>query len=152
MKLKLAYFFILLSAFLLVDTACTNVQVDLTNPELVVQKFLEGQATNNRKVVNALLTDDLQKRFKEQKLYLNEREGIGKGTLVESKTLLAWDEEDKKVYQLNYSVQYKKDNETKKKGFKEAVSLTQQDGKWYIDDYVPDNHNHPLSGWFALAL
>lgn len=138
MKYKLTAICALLILFLIFSTACTNVQVDLSNPELVVQKFMEGQATNNRKVIDTLLTNELKSKFKEQKLYLYDREDIPKGTLEESESLLAWDEENKKVYQINYSIQYKKEGETKKLGLREAVSLTQQDGKWYIDDYVPE--------------
>lgn len=136
-KTKIIYA-LLMILFITLFTSCANVQVDLSNPEIVVQKFMEAQAVDNRRVINALLTKELKAKFKEQKLFLYDREDIPKGSLLDSESILAWDEENKKVYQINYSVQYKLDGETKKLGLKEAVSLTQKDGNWYIDDYVPE--------------
>lgn len=118
--------------------ACTSVQVDLSNPEIVCQEFMQNQAKGNRRVLNSIVTKELRNKLQEQKLYLYDREEIRRGSLDEKEIRIAWDEVDKKVYQLNYTVKYTIGQERKKLRLKEAISLIKTKDKWYIDDYVPD--------------
>jgi hypothetical protein len=139
LKHKQIYLFGFLAFIILIFlSSCTNVQVDLSDPKLVAQEFMKGQATDNRRLVNAVLTSDLQKRFGEQNLFLYDRESISNGSLTKSASLLAWDEPNKKVYQINYSIEYEIDGKTMVLELNEAISLMEKDNNWYIDDYVPD--------------
>lgn len=130
--------YLLLSCLLFITPGCGRVNVDFTDPEAVTQQFMRSQAGNNRSGVNAVITPELKNKFKAQKLYLGDRVKLRKSQLKESEIRKAWDEPTKKVYQLNYAVSYLEGKETKTLRLREAVSLINKEGNWYIDDYAPE--------------
>lgn len=128
--------YLIIALLLFTFSACTQARVDQSTPEQVVQQFIAGQASNNKRLINALLTAELRSRFKEQKLYLGDRFSLKNGKVTSSEVHVAWDEPDKKVYQINYIVEYTSAEETKTLHLREAVSLLPREQKWFINEYA----------------
>lgn len=129
---------ILLMLCAIIFSGCGRITVDFTNPESVAQAFIQCQARNDRQTLKTLLTPDLQEKFEKEKLFLGERLELKKPKLMKQEIQKVWDESEKKIYQINYVVEYKTQEGEKKKSLREAIAVVKQGNSWYVEDYVAE--------------
>ncbi len=130
---------VLLAAALAAGCSTKKADVDLSEPERVLEQFIQAQVADDRAVLDALTLSKV-KRELGQALYFPNRIRFNVPPVLKSIDVkeLSFETDTRKVYKVYYTIGVPAGERAQEFQIDEAISIDKKKDKWYVGGYVFD--------------